>query len=163
MNIPDIIDTVRKQNFVTRMQNELIYLKGDEQTLGLTDKAVGERIELLEIILNENKPKMVQVEEGAPKINTKVDEICKTLNEHAYKKLWSKLIPIHRIIKIKEFVKEQYGEGEYIDNMLVDLLNYVNDGKLDKKYVVYDNKVGKIVSISCLHVDTESEKYKFKF
>lgn len=81
-------------------------------------------------------------------------------NTELYKKSWSKLNIIHKIIKIKEFVNRldiisQIEKTELI-NLLIDLLK---SNKLSKKDIYYDEINGVILSIPNLLYNNNKYTY----
>ena len=83
----------------------------------------------------------------------------KNNDENLYKKPWSKLNAIHKIIKIKEFVNNIKFENENDKEKLKDeLVNLVKTNILTKKdKIIYDSDNGKIISIKNLQY--KDEKY----
>ena len=69
-----------------------------------------------------------------------------------YKKSWTKLNPIHKIIKIKDFVNNIKFENEIDREKLKDeLVNLVKIKVLTKKdEIIYDEENGKIISLKKL-------------
>jgi len=158
MNPSSDIDTVKNQNFYAKIKGEIDCLKTGEKTFGLTDLEIGARIELLENILN-NKVCVRKVTMAEQKSN-----MFKEIEQYTYKKQWNKLLPFHKIVKLKEFIKEKYGEGTMQDEIIVKMSQYINDGKINtKKFVVYDPNAEKILSMSCLDVDITNNTYKINF
>lgn len=70
-------------------------------------------------------------------------------NDYLYKKAWSRLSEIHKVIKIKEFVLKLLIEDNDSKKILEDkLINLVKKKILTKKdRVKYDNVKGRIISI----------------
>ena len=85
--------------------------------------------------------------------------LIKNNDENLYKKPWSKLNAIHKIIKIKEFVSnikiENENDKEKLKDELVDLVKTNVLTKKDK--IIYDSENGKIISIKNLQY--KDEKY----
>ncbi len=155
MNPSNDIDTVKTQNFYAKINGEIECLKSGEKTFGLTDLEIGTRIELLENILG-NKVCVRKVTMQEQKNN-----MFKEIEQYTYKKQWNKLLAFHKIVKLKEFVKEKYGEGTMQEEIIVKMSQCINDGKINtKKFVIYDPNAEKILSMSCLEVDTTNNTYK---
>jgi hypothetical protein len=158
MNMDSEIDNVKNKNFNAKIKAELECLKNKEKTFGLSETEMNDRIELLESILD-NKV-CVRKETLAEK----KDNMFKEISKDTYKKPWTKLIPFHKIIKLKEFVKDNYGEGVMQNEIVVKLSEHINDGKINtKKFVIYDPNAEKILSLSCLEVNVEKGTYKIGF
>ena len=70
-------------------------------------------------------------------------------DDYLYQKTWIKLTPIHKIIKIKEFVNMLLINDENEKQLLKDkLVNMIKNKTLTKKEaVMYDSVKGKIISI----------------
>lgn len=158
MNADGEIDAIKNKNFSIKLQNELDYLKTGEKTFGLSDSEINDRIELLESILN-NKVCIRKETLAEQKEN-----MFKKFDEGAYKKPWNKLTTFHKTIKIKEYVKDNYGDGDMQNEIVIKLATHINDGKINtKKFVVYDPNAEKILSLSCLEVDINKNNYKINF
>jgi len=74
-------------------------------------------------------------------------------NEYIYKKPWNKLSEVHKIIKIKEYVKTQLGiiDKKYETELIKLLTKYIKDKILSKKKSVnYNMYKAKIISIPSL-------------
>jgi hypothetical protein len=153
MNPTMAIETARKNNFDTKVKNELKYFQSGEKTSGpLTDCDVTGRIEMLEEILKGGELRKVDDGRG---------DLFKEIDKYVYKKQWNKLLAFHKIVKIKEYIKDTYGEGTMQDEIIMKLSECINDGKINtKKYVVYNPDGERILSMSCLDVDIKENKYK---
>lgn len=85
--------------------------------------------------------------------------LTKNNEENLYKKPWSKLNSIHKVIKIKEFVNnikiENDSDKEKLKDELVELVKTNVLTKKDK--IIYDSENGKIISIKNLQY--KDEKY----
>lgn len=152
------IDDVKTQNFNAKIKAEIECLKNKERTFGLNEEEVGDRINLLESIL-ENK---VYVRKET--LTEKKDNMFKEISKDTYKKPWTKLISFHKIVKLKEYVKEHYGEGTMQSEIVMKLSENINDGKINtKKFVTYDPNAEKILALTCLEVNVEKGTYKINF
>jgi hypothetical protein len=158
MNPSNEIDTVKNQNFYSKIKEEINCLTSGEKTFGLTETEIASRIELLNNILN-NKV-------GTRKLSVTEErnDMFKEFNKHVYKKQWTKLLAFHKIVKLKEYIKEKYGEGELQDEIVTKLSAHINDGKINtKKFVTYDPNAEKILAMTCLDVDLANNIYKINF
>lgn len=159
MNPSTDIDTIKQQNFTFKIQSEINCLKNNDKSFGLSETEITERLQLLEDIMNnkECKRKMTVADEK--------NNLFKEMDKYIYKKQWNKLIPFHKIVKIKEFVKDKYGEGPLQDEITTKLSTHINEGKElnTKKYITYDPNAEKILSVSCLEVDMNNKTYKIAF
>lgn len=83
-------------------------------------------------------------------------------DEEFYKKPWTKLNAVHKILKIKEFVNNLKTNSENERTLLRDeLIDLVKQKVLTKKEKVnYDEVNGKIISLSNLQY--KNEKYYYK-
>lgn len=159
MNPSSDIDVVKNKNYYAKIKAEIDCLKNGEKTFGLTDSEITNRIELLENIMgNKIFPKK-------PTLEDEKNNMFASLEKHIFKKQWNKLLSFHKIIKLKEYIKEKHGEGPLQDEIVMKLSQHINDGKVNtKKFVTYDPNAEKILSLTCLFdVDLESGTYKIKF
>jgi len=80
-------------------------------------------------------------------------------NNNLYKKSWSKLNAIHKIIKVKEFVNNIIFDNETEREILKDeLVNLIKIKVLTKKdKIMYDEENGKIISLK--HLQYKDGKY----
>ena len=83
-------------------------------------------------------------------------------DEDLYKKPWTKLNPIHKILKIKEFVNNQKINSEQERTELKDQLVLLIKSKVltKKEKVLYDEKEGKIISL--VNLQYKDGKYYYK-
>ena len=83
-------------------------------------------------------------------------------DEDLYKKPWTKLNPIHKILKIKEFVNNQKISSEQERTDLKDQLVLLIKSKVltKKEKVLYDEKEGKIISL--VDLQYKDGKYYYK-
>jgi hypothetical protein len=92
------------------------------------------------------------------KINTPIDN---NTDSETYKKSWSKLNSIHKILKIKEFVNNLKFDLEEdkleLKNKLIELIK--NKQLTKKNNVNYDEVNGKIISL--LHLKYNNGKYYY--
>lgn len=183
MNVGDDIEQSRRNNFIAKIRNELTYLTsgmpkavpsledvtsskednmGCDKTFGLSEGDIEKRINVLNNILNDTISGVPSTYSKKSAADEQRELIYKQLSDHAYKKPWNKLKEIHKIVKIKEFIKDQHGEGVWQTKIIDSLSAYVNDGKLNKcTLVTYDIELAKITSINCLVVNTDGT-YKIK-
>jgi hypothetical protein len=111
----------------------------------------------LEHILNNN------AERPTDDIKQKRESLFTEIDKYTYKKQWNKLPSIHKIIKIKEYIKETYGESELQDEIIIALNKYAEEGKINtKKNVIYDPNAEKILSIPILMVDKNKNTFSIK-
>lgn len=158
MNPSADIDTIKQQNFIFKIQSEMDYLKKNDKSFGLSETEITDRLQLLEDIMNnkECKRKMTVADEK--------NNLFKEIDKYTYKKQWNKLLAFHKIVKIKEFIKDKYGDGPLQDEINTKLSTYINEGKINtKKYITYDPNAEKILSVSCLDVDMDNKTYKINF
>ena len=83
-------------------------------------------------------------------------------DDDLYKKPWTKLNPIHKILKIKEFVNNQKISSEKERTELKDQLVLLIKSKVltKKEKVLYDEKEGKIISL--VDLQYKDGKYYYK-
>lgn len=72
------------------------------------------------------------------------------VDQYIYKRIWRLLHPIHRLVKITEYVKDNIDE-QYQTNILTQLTDLINNKKLtSKKHITYDPLQEKIIAIHAL-------------
>ena len=52
-----------------------------------------------------------------------------------YRKQWNKLSVFHKIVKLKEFIQQNYGEGDFQNELITKLSTYAQEGKINTKKV----------------------------
>jgi len=151
------IDTIRSELQKARYISELEYLK-TTTNLNLMenhlDVDIDNRIHILERITTGITSTTIQ---------SKKDDLFREIDKYLYKKLWNKLGTFHKIVKMKEYIKATYGEGELQTKMTTELVEMIDTGKLNtKKAVIYDPNAEKILSIPILTVELENNTYTVK-
>ena len=154
-----IIENIRRDNLKSKFQNELEYLKNtDNLTLFSNgqDHDIEIRKQHLDILLdNTTTQNLVN--------NSAKDELFKEIDKYTYRKQWNKLLPFHKIVKIKEYVKENVKDEELQEEIITKMKTYANEGRINtKKYVVYDPNTEKILSFPCLIIDNDKNTYEIK-
>lgn len=172
-----------------RFTNELEYLQEDAALIEISDSGdsdsekgecnwILERIKHLELIIKnlhdisedqdeEEKEKAEKEKENWANrdgLNNMLNEVEK----YMYKKEWPKLAVSHKITKVKEYIEEKYNDetigkkGKNIRRKLVkDLSKHITNNKLrTAKYVTYDPKEEKIISILALVYDYDQNAYE---
>jgi len=156
------IETIKINNFNKKLQNELDYFKGNNNTnifTNLQEHNINERTELLEKLLNMPIKKQNTLQQQK-------DNLFKEIEKYTYKKQWNKLIPFHKIVKLKEYIKENaesIGNEQIQNEILEQLIKYANEGRINtKKYIIYDPNAEKILAMPCLIIDLEKNTYQLK-
>ena len=91
-----------------------------------------------------------------PKETEEKKSIFEQNNDYIYKKPWNKLSEVHKIIKTKEYVKNQLViiDKKYETDLIKQLTTYIKKKILSKKKSVnYDMYKAKIISIPSLKYD----------
>ena len=85
----------------------------------------------------------------SPTKNENTDSNIEFSDDYLYKKPWTKLAAIHKIIKVKEFVQKLIiNKNEDREKLKDSLITLVNNKKLTKKDMVkYDSVNGRIIGI----------------
>lgn len=85
----------------------------------------------------------------SPTKNDSSDSNLEFSDDYLYKKPWTKLAAIHKIIKVKEFVQKLIiNKNEDREKLKDSLITLVNNKKLTKKDMVkYDSVNGRIIGI----------------
>lgn len=158
MDISSEIDLIVNKNFKKKISDELAYLIDNENInifSNINDIDLSQRIKLLE-----EHQQLDHVEHDIKQIR---QNLFTEIDKFIYKKQWNKLSPYHKIVKLKEYVKDTYNDGKLQDEIVKKLISYAEEGKINsKKYVIYDPSAEKILSIPVLTVDLEKETYQLK-
>lgn len=163
-----------------RFTNELEYLQEDVALIEISGDSddegaekgdwILERIKHLELIIknlhNVEDPDKEEDKKWADRdgLNNMINEVEK----YMYKKEWPKLAVSHKITKVKEYIEEKYNDetigkkGKNIRrNLVKDLSKHITNNKLrTTKYVIYDPKEEKIISIPALVYDYDQNAYE---
>ncbi len=137
------IDSIRKQLLLQSFKNEIKFLTSDTTHTSSKDKLVQ-----LETILGQiEKTNDVGEKKNVEKLFDEVDKVI-------FRRPWNRLPPIHKIVKIKEYLTNFVKDDILRTKISDDLINLVNTNKLNtKKHVVYDPIKEQIESIPVLYVD----------
>jgi hypothetical protein len=162
MDINYDLEVMRDNNFKTKIQNELNYLKDGSKSVSIFSNMsnfdLDDRIMTLEKLLN-IKSEFKKSETS----QQKKENIIAEIEKYTYRKQWNKLTSFHKIVKLKEFVKDNFDEGELQNEIVDKLAKYAEEGRINtKKYVVYDPNTEKILSMPCLTVDINKKTYQIK-
>ena len=125
-------DAITKNNKVFRFSSELQYTKDATRQKEITS-----------IINWFNGIKTT--EDNAQSLLT---EMCKDLSDQSMKKKWSRLCPIQKITKIKEYLEQTIknkSDRDKIQNLAIDMIN--KGGLKTAKEIKYDDKNFKIIEI----------------
>jgi hypothetical protein len=149
--INNLIKTCDKNN----INKEILLEKLDE--LNLSDKEIKEEIKELTIKKNLSSNSLSETNNNLSpnnlaSINNQTPKTPSENIDYLYQKPWTKLTPIHKIIKIKEFVNQLLIKDEKDKLELKDkLVEMVKNKTLTKKEaVLYDPVKAKVISIPLL-------------
>lgn len=161
MEIGTEIETIKVNNFNRKLKNELDYLLNNGNMNIFTNNAgydIDGRIKYIAAMLNEK----VEIKKEET-VQQKKDAIISEIDKYTYKKQWNKLTSFHKIVKLKQFVKEVYGDGDLQTELVNKLVKSTEDGKMNtKKSVIYDPNCEKILSVPCLTVDLTKKTFNLK-
>jgi hypothetical protein len=164
------IDKIRKKMFQIKFLNEVDSL----QNIKLEPKNSNDenkRVEQLNKILENidlyfpgKKQKFMYTHRTeAPDLTLKrgnMNETFKEIDKYMMMKPWNRMTNFHREIKIKEFILDQKYEKDTHDKVSKILYDAINENKLkSNKYVVYDTKIQKILSIPILKENLDGSYY----
>lgn len=132
-----------------------IYNELDEATKSLYIKRIDNELDDLDEN-DERYIKLCQIKEKliTPKVST-FNATLNQININAFQKSWNHLHNFHKLVKIKEYIEEEYhdydtGLQKKIEKCLVDA---VESGELNSnRLVTYDKDRSIIVDIPCLTV-----------
>lgn len=165
MEINYQIETVKNDLFKKRMKHELEFLKEKKienlnQFTNISSIDIDKRIIELENILEISEGVIIPKDET---VQQKRENLFKEIDKYTFKKQWTKLTAFHKIVKIKEFIKVTYGEGDFQSNLIDELTKNTTEGKINsKKCVVYDPNQEQILSIPILTVDLNKKTFNLK-
>jgi hypothetical protein len=105
--------------------------------------------EIIQNILDDINKDISSISETEILTKSKTKKEVVYSNDYLYKKPWTRISEIHKIIKIKEFVSKlqiiDQKNKEFIESKLISLVKSKKLTKKDK--VIYDKINGKIISI----------------
>lgn len=164
------MEEVRNNLLKKRFINELEFIKNAIQTnepIALFDNAkvinLEQRLRTLQVIISKLSlgGKLCEPTNDEQSTNLSMGQYFNKIDNSIYKRLWTKLPPFHKCIKIKEFIDETYGIGKMQTQIIEDLSNLVhNEGLTKKQHIVYDPNDEKILSLPILSVS--KDKYDIK-
>jgi hypothetical protein len=97
------------------------------------------------------------------KTSSESDTIKNINLDGLYNKIWAKLNIIHKIIKLKEFIKslniKKNSDREELTNNIIDLLK---NKKIKNKEIIYDENNCNIISMPNLQYENNKFYYKIK-
>lgn len=147
MNFSQQLEDIRNDLKKVRFENELNVLLNEEPR----DEV---RISQLRTIIDSLIPKIKE---------KKKDTFFKEIDKLVFKKLWNRLQPFHRLIKITEYLDENHKDKPYYDELSKELKVLIESGKLTtKKYVEYDSVNEKVTNIPCLVIQDNKFTIKSK-
>ncbi len=145
IELDNLRESFIKQHLINERNNNTNI--NDERKLNL-DGLISE-LSNTEIIIKKNKEKN----------NKEKEDINKSIDIYLYQKKWNKLIDFHKIVKIKEYLKDKYSTDPNLEQLTLLLLNAIDEKKINSvKFVDYDDKKSCIINIPCLKKD-ENNKY----
>lgn len=107
------------------------------------------KLDFIEDILNDIKKDISSISETEIMSNKSEKKEIVYSNDYLYKKPWTRISEIHKIIKTKEFVSKlqiiDQNNRNFIESKLISLIKKKILTKKDK--VIYDKINGKIISI----------------
>lgn len=155
MDISTQLEAIKISNFNRKLATELDYWKesGNTNIFSNPDINVENRLKLLEKITGQPVKQHDTVQQQR-------DNIFKEIDKYTYKKQWNKLIPFHKIVKVKEYINENVKDSKMQKELIDKLSAYAEEGRINtKKFVIYDPNAEKILSMPCLVVDTNKNTY----
>jgi len=142
-------EKIRVDILKERWNSELSYLTQNDPTNGRIPYIE----QLLEELKNNKKYKKFDYR----------DELFTEIDKYTYKKQWHLLPQFHKIVKLKEYFTNQYGDGEFQNIVLYEIIKIIENGGFNTKaLVVYSSKNECIESIPGLKIDIENRTYELK-
>jgi hypothetical protein len=121
---------IKKKLWITQLTNEL----NDPENIDI------ERKKNVKYQLN-----LINKDISNLEYNSNMDELYKSLDDQAYNTDWNKLLKSHKILKIKEYVKETYDSNEKLEEMLITAID--NNKLTPSKYIIYNKNLMKITDM----------------
>jgi len=153
------IETIKIDNFNRKLQNELDYFKSANNINifgNLQEQNISDRTLILETLLHIPVKKQNTLQQQK-------DNIFKEIDKYTFRKQWNKLLAFHKIVKIKEYIKENIQDEQMQNEIIEKLIKYANEGRINtKKYIVYDPNAEKILLMPCLIIDIDKKTYQLK-
>lgn len=153
------IDYIRRKLYISKFQNELDFLKENDMAAVVEDEDnwMTERSNQLEKIIS-----TLEKEQKEPSTDTK-ESIFDEVEKYMFKKPWNRMSLFHRMAKINEYLNEHMDDDAVKKDLSKKFSKEINDKKLGtKKYVEYDPKEEKILSIPCLIYNEDTNSYSIK-
>jgi len=163
MEISNQFETIRRQNYEQRLKNELDYIGtafNNNIFANFQDINIEDRKLTIQLLLDH----IGIIHTGIYETNQqKKDIIINEIEKYVYKKQWNKLTAFHKIVKINQFMTENYPDDPFHKSITDNLIKYIEDGKINtKKFVVYDPNLEKILSLPCLNIDKGKQTFNIK-
>lgn len=154
------IEDIKAANFNRQLTNELEYLDSQKNLnifTNIQEHTVDNRKLILQSLLNLPVKKIDTVQQQK-------DHMFKELDKFTYKKQWNKLLPYHKIVKIKEYMAENIQDEQMREEIISKLSKCAEQNSINsKKYIVYDPNLEKILLVPCLIIDIEKKTYQLKY
>lgn len=157
---------VTNTNYRDKFVNELSTLQAIEELDNTVEETTNmrERIACLQQIIS-NLDTNIQnaiTEAAAMTASNLADEQKDSVNIFAatdkiiYSREWNRLVPIHKMIKIKEYL-DFMPDSEFKTKLISEFETVVNSKKIrDPEHIVYDNIIQRVTSIPCLTINSDS-------
>ncbi len=116
-------------------------------------------------LYQQNLTKILNIEpqEIPESVQSKREKMMSEIDKYTYKKLWNKLKPFHKIVKLKEYIHKTYGQTDLANEIIEKISKEITDGKINtKKFVVYDPNIEQIISMPFLTVDVAKHQFNMK-
>lgn len=154
------IEEIKIKNFNKKLSSELDYFNDSKNInifTNIQDLDMNERITTLQYLLNVPVKKIDTLQQQK-------DNMFKEIDKYTYKKQWNKLATFHKIVKIKEYIKEAIIYEEIQNELILKLTKYAEENSINsKKYVVYDPNSEKILSMPCIIIEADKKTYQLKY
>lgn len=158
MNPAIQLENIKITNFTNKLKNELNYLRDDNNQTSMIANLENryDRIKLLETLLE------VPVEHRTT-VEKMRENMTKEMSQYVFRKNWNKLHEFHKIVKIKEFIKDHVNDEQMQNEICNKLIEHIKKGMINtNKYVVYDPNSEKILTLPCLIMDEGKKTYQIK-
>ena len=155
----DKIREIREKLYLKKFSDELEYIESiqNDENGENGDEVLNDRVKLLNLIMTQYKDRINRT--GPVKKVSRFNEI----EEHMFKRTWTKLPCMHKDMKINEYLITLIKNKKERKRIHKLLTTAVYDKKINsKKFVDYDSVNGIIKKINILHYDEDNEVYVVK-
>lgn len=157
------LNKITNSNYKDRFTNELLDLESKTNPSSSNDenndnKMLSDRINSLKLIVSNFDRILLHNEINNDEEIKKPITFFAETDKLTYSRKWKKLLPIHKIIKIKEYFNF-LPQTAFKDELIAELESVINTKKFkDPDHIIYDHNLQRITSIPCIELNSTSVK-----